>query len=59
MQDIDHEPIDITKFKPKQDPANELAGLMQKMQIAVVGRENGKDSDFEDVSDEDEDDGNL
>jgi hypothetical protein len=32
---------------------------MQKMQIAVVGRENGKDSDFEDVSDEDDDDGNL
>lgn len=54
MQDMEHEPMDMSKFKPtqKEDTASELTGLMQKMQIAVVGRETGKDSD-EDFEDQD------
>lgn len=61
MKDIQQEPLDFNQIKPAlkqpKDMGEELAGLMKKMQIDVVGRENGKDSDVEDMmEDEDEDD---
>jgi hypothetical protein len=35
----------MSDIKPKQKE-EDLVGLMKKMQIDVVGRETGKDSDF-------------
>jgi len=55
MVDMDHE-IDMSQIKPKTQ-GDELSGLMSKMQIAVVGRETGKDSDYASSGgSEDEDD---
>jgi hypothetical protein len=38
--------MDMSQIKPEQSGTDELVGLMSKMQIAVVGRETGKDSDY-------------
>ena len=50
---MEHEPLDIEKIKPAiKNTGKDLAGLFDKMQIAVVGKEFGRndtDSDFEDV----------
>ena len=58
---MDHEPLDITKFKPKMADEKNLAGLFDKMQIGVVGKETGKDDDsgFENISDEESDGGEI
>lgn len=60
MQDVDHEPMDfsnIIKKQPQKDLGEELAGLMQKLTIDVVGRETGKDSNdgMSDCADEEDD----
>lgn len=52
---MDHEPLDLGAIVPKQKD-EDLAGLMKKMQIDVVGRESGKDSNDGMSSGEDEDD---
>lgn len=57
MEDLDHEPIDMHQFKPAvKNDVNDLAGLMQKMQITVVGRETGKDSDYAESESEESND---
>ena len=66
MTELESEQLDVAKIKPAiKDDGKQLAGLFDRMQIEVVGREHGKndsgDSDFEDVesdgSQEDDDDG--
>lgn len=58
MVDMEHE-MDMSDIKPKQvGGADELSGLMQKMQIEVVGRETGKNSDYASSGNEDEEDSN-
>lgn len=57
MEDLDQEPIDMQQFKPAvKNDVNDLAGLMQKMQITVVGRETGKDSDYAESESEESND---
>ncbi len=60
MVDMDHQ-MDMSQIKPEQlGGTDELASLMSKMQITVVGRETGKDSDYaSSQGEEDEDDGEL
>ena len=49
------EPVDLSHINPVKK-GDELTGLMDRMQISVVGREHGNDSDFEDMDDDEEDD---
>ncbi len=61
MGEIESEPLDMSKIKPgvQGDQSKDLAGLFDKMQIAVVGRETGAqgDSGSEFMESEGEDEG--
>lgn len=58
MEEMEQEPLDfqqIAKKQPDVDPSKELAGLMKKMQIDVVGREQGNKNSDGGMSDDDDD----
>ena len=46
MGEMESETLEMAKIKPAQgDQSKDLAGLFDKMQIAVVGRETGAQND--------------
>jgi len=53
--ELESEPIDLSSIKPKTENEKDLAGLFDKMQIGVVGKETGgnSDSEFEDMESDD------
>ena len=57
MEEMEQEPLDMSKIKPGL-VEKDLAGLFDKMQIGVVGKETGgnSDSEFEDMESDDESD---